>query len=83
MKQRGNIDIQQHEQDFAYVDSLIIGRTNVQSEVWIDRMSSPYTSVSFLFIPSPACPHGECIWAINKNRVALLSNPIMNSILKF
>ena len=31
MKQRGNIDTQQHEQDFAYVDSIITERTNVQS----------------------------------------------------
>ena len=33
MKQRGNIDIQQHEQDYASVDSLITGRTNVQSGI--------------------------------------------------
>lgn len=28
MKQRGNIDIQQHEQDFAYVDLIITEHTN-------------------------------------------------------
>lgn len=33
MKQRGNIDTQQHEQDFAYVDSIITERTNVKSGI--------------------------------------------------
>lgn len=33
MIQRGNKDIQQHEQDYASVDSLITGHTNVQSGI--------------------------------------------------
>ena len=33
MKQLGNKDIQQHEQDYASVDSLITGHATVQSGI--------------------------------------------------